>query len=125
MGRSYRVLLDTNMILTPFEMNIDITSELHRVLPGKIELITLSPVVEELKKKKRGVGIKLIKSLNLKVIPAIGNADEAIFGYAIKNPGVVVATNDDALKRKLREKGVPVVIVRGKQKLELEGYVGW
>ncbi len=125
MAKSYRVLLDTNMILTPFEMNIDLLAEIQRIIPGKLELITLEPVIRELKKKKGGVGLKLIDALKIDVIPSIGRADDAIYEFARKNKDVIVATNDDELKRRLRSAGVPVIIVRGKQKLDLIGYVGW
>ena len=35
----------------------------------------------------------------------------------------IVATNDRNLKQKLREKGVPVIYMRQKKRLELEGSV--
>ncbi len=124
MERSYRVLLDANIILAPTEIQIDLLGEIHRVLPGKVELITLEPVYRELKRRKRGIGIKILEALKVKVLPATGPADQAILDFANKTPGVVVATNDEDLKRKLRERSVPVIFVRGKQKLELEGYVG-
>ncbi len=125
MGKSYKILLDTNMILTPFEFSIDLLGEMQRVIPGKIELITLEPVIKELKRKKRGVGLKLVEKLKIEVLPADGRADDAIVKFAEKNKDVIVATNDDALKKRLRDLGVPVIIVRGKQKLDLIGYVGW
>ncbi|HIP74959.1 MAG TPA: nucleotide-binding protein, partial [Thermococcus paralvinellae] len=44
--------------------------------------------------------------------------------FAVKNPNVVVCTNDKLLKKKLRERGIPVVYLRQKKILELEGVLG-
>lgn len=39
----------------------------------------------------------------------------------MRNERVIVCTNDKGLKKRLREKGVPVVYLRSKKILELEG----
>ncbi|PJB20952.1 MAG: nucleotide-binding protein, partial [Euryarchaeota archaeon CG_4_9_14_3_um_filter_38_12] len=57
-----------------------------------------------------------------RTISANGNPDDSIIELAEKEKGVVV-TNDRILKKRLREKNIPVVYLRGKNHLEIEGRV--
>ncbi len=124
MEKYYRILLDTSILLTPFELGIDLASEISRNIPGKHKLITITPVARELERKKGSLGKKLLDALGVEVIEYKGkNADEAILEFATEEKEVVVATNDIDLRNKLRKRRIPVLFVRGKQKLMLEGYV--
>jgi hypothetical protein len=51
-----------------------------------------------------------------------GEGDDAILKMAREMNGAVV-TNDKELKRKLRKEKLPVIYLRGKNKLEMEGSV--
>ena len=45
--------------------------------------------------------------------------DDSVVNAAIKIDGIVF-TNDKELRKKLREKSIPVIFLRAKKKLELE-----
>lgn len=121
------VLLDTNALLLPHKHKVDIFSEVGRIIPEKIEIVTLSTVVEELKGIAKSasddgaaakVGLKLIEDKNVRIIPSSGPVDDAIVVVA-KQQEAVVCTNDKDLKRRLKAKGVRIISPRGKTHLEL------
>ncbi|MEM2878690.1 MAG: hypothetical protein QXG10_04015 [Candidatus Hadarchaeales archaeon] len=119
-----KIVADTSFLMVPGFFNIDVSEELGRVVEEKFELIVPSCVVEELKRisesgspRERAaarIGLKLVS--RAEVLNVRGNADDAILDIAAKN-GWAVATNDGELKRKLREKGVTVIFLRGMSRL--------
>lgn len=120
------VILDTNILMASEEFSFNIFSELNRLLDFQYKLITLKPVVEELKKisKNKGkkgvaakVGLKLLK--DVKIIDVNSkNADKVILKFAKENDALV-CTNDKELKNKLKEKGINIIYLRSKDHLEL------
>ncbi len=50
------------------------------------------------------------------------SVDDVILRVASENK-LPVATNDSELRKKLRERGIPVIYLREKSKLEVEGAV--
>ncbi len=122
MEKLYKILLDTNFILIHHKFNIDIISEIERVLPGKYELITLSSVVDELKKLKTigRFGLAFIEHNNIKVIDWPEKGDRGLLSYAEKH-GCILATNDRELRKKAREKSIPILFMRKKRILDCEG----
>ncbi len=46
--------------------------------------------------------------------------DKAIIEYALKNKSIV-ATNDKVLKEQLRKIKIPIIYLRSRKKLEIEG----
>ena len=116
------VILDTNTLLMVFQFRINLESELNRIL-GSYEIVVPSTVKKELKTlKERYAKIALSFSERYRTISANGNPDDSIIELAEKEKGVVV-TNDRILKKRLREKNIPVVYLRGKNHLEIEGRV--
>ena len=124
MEQSYEILLDTNFIMVPIEFKINIKEELERLVSKKFEIITLDCVIKELDKIKGGkIGKEMIEKLGVEIKETpYDYADEAILEY-VKKGNVIVCTNDIELKNKLKEKNVPIIFMRAKQKLALEGYV--
>ena len=126
-----RTVLDTSFLMIPGAFGVDVASELDRLLERRYELLVPSPVLAELKRlASQGtpserlaarVGIALAK--RAKVVRAQGKADEVILEIASKGD-CVVATTDAALKKELRRRGVPVVYLRQKSHLALDGRVG-
>ena len=122
-----RVLLDTNFFLLPCQFGVDVFGEIERVVESKYKLITISPVVRELRglARERGkegraarVGLELLKKKDIKVIDAKKqDADDAI--VKLSDEGVIVATLDKELRDRLRKKGRKTIYLRGKQKLVL------
>ena len=133
MRKTWLVLVDTNFLLIPGQFGVDIIGELNRILDVKFEIAVPNIVLDELnviERKAKGrdlMAVRMAKKLveRFKVIE-IGKfgekpTDVQIYEFAVKTPNVVVCTNDKLLKKKLRERGIPVVYLRQKKILELEG----
>lgn len=114
------VILDSNALLMVFQFRINLESELNRIL-GSYEIVVPSTVKKELKTlKDKHAKIALSFSERYRTISANGNPDDSILELAEKG---IVVTNDKILKKRLREKNIPVVFLRGKNHLEIEGRI--
>lgn len=117
------VLLDTNFLTLPQQFKIDIVEEIKYKIPNA-ELATIEPVVEELKKIPAGrVGLRMIERGLIKILPTnvdTKNTDGALLKCAMENKAVV-CTNDRELRKVLKKNNVPVMYLRGRKKLEMEG----
>ena len=123
MASSYRVILDTNFILAPFKLQIDIFTELERILKFKYEVFVTDGVISELKNIKnmnaRGA-LSLLE--DIEIIPTTEKyVDDALLNIPSKN--TIICTNDKILIKKLKKKGSPVIYIRQKKYLELNGYL--
>lgn len=132
---NFLVILDTNFLLVPGQFGVDVIGELHRILDVKFEIGIPDVVRQELEvieRKSRGrdlIAIRMAKS----IIERFGTikvgrygekpTDELILEFALKTPNVIVCTNDKGLKKKLRERGIPVVYLRQRKILVLEGMI--
>ncbi len=124
------MIADTSFLMIPGMFGVDVISELDRLLEQNYCLTVPKPVVEELKKLAAGgnpversaarLGIALAK--RGKVVEAKGHADEVILRMACEN--CVVGTTDAELRKRLRRVGFPVVYLRQKSHLALDGQVG-
>ncbi len=123
-----KVILDSNFLMIPWELKIDIFDELNRVILGKYEILIPTKVIEELEKllkkgslrERKAAVIGLNISKGLKRIDAKGDhTDEAILSIVDKN--TVVCTNDKVLRKRVIAKGGRTVFLRQKKRLELEG----
>ncbi|WP_297551214.1 PIN domain-containing protein [Thermococcus sp.] len=133
MGREWLVVPDTNFLLVPGQFGVDIISELNRILDVKFRIVIPNVVLDELdviERKTRGKDLlavrmakKLAERFETVEIGRFGEKpiDDQIYEFAVGNERVIVCTNDKGLKKRLREKGVPVVYLRSKKILELEG----
>ncbi|MBP1911445.1 PIN domain-containing protein [Thermococcus stetteri] len=131
--REWLVVPDTNFLLVPGQFGVDIIGELHRILDVKFRVVVPNVVLDELsliERKSRGrdlMAVRMAKKLAERFetvgIGRFGERpiDDQIFDFAVKNERVIVCTNDKGLKKRLREKGIPVVYLRSKKILELEG----
>jgi len=137
MGKNeWLVIPDTNFLLVPGQFGVDIISELNRVLDVKFRIAVPNVVLDELEvieRKSRGrdlLAVRMAKKLAERFerveIGRFGERpiDDQIFDFAVKNERVIVCTNDKGLKKRLRERGIPVVYLRSKKILELEGMLG-
>ncbi|MBU2565219.1 MAG: hypothetical protein KJ655_03065 [Candidatus Thermoplasmatota archaeon] len=116
------VILDSNVLLMVFQFRINIESELSRLL-GKYEIVIPTTVKNELKTlKDKHAKSALSFSERYRAISANGNTDDSILELAEKEKGIVV-TNDRILKKRLRAKNIPVVFLRAKTHLEMEGRI--
>lgn len=112
-----RILLDTNFLLVPYQFKLDVFEEMRDVFEGEYSYVVPSGVVGELRKLGKGrgregaaarFGLKLLGMREHEEVESCGNVDEWILGYAQKEK-LVVATNDRALREKLKRKRVKVV----------------
>ncbi len=118
----YKVVLDSNFLLLPFQFRIDIFVELDRLLDVRHEVYVTKGVVEELKKiKSKHARGALAIANKLRVIETEGSVDEALLKLASKN--IIIATNDKVLKEKIRKKGAPVIYLRQRKYLAIDGYI--
>jgi len=127
-----KIILDANFLFIPLQFKIDIFEELADLTNQRFEPILLSTALQELqtmatqgslpKRKQASFALNLAKKCHqIKVEKKVGEtSDDVILRIAIEwnSP---VATNDRELRRKLRAKNIPVIFLRGKSRLELEG----
>lgn len=135
MGNHYLVVFDTNFLLVPAQFGVDIIGELHRLLDVHFEMAVPDVVLEELdviERKSRGKDLlavrmakKLAERFNVVKIGRYGEkpTDELILEFAGNRKNVIVCTNDRGLRKKLRERGIPVVYLRQRKILLLEGMI--
>ena len=129
-----KVILDANAFFVPLRFKIDIFEELKKVLDVNFEPILLSPIRRELEKiaekgsdkmqKNVAYALKLAekcKSFEVDEKTA-GSPDDAIVQMA-KKWNCPVFTNDRELKKRLRDINVPVIYVRQKSRLEIDGRI--
>ncbi len=129
-----RVVLDSNFLFLPSQFHLDIFEELANLLNQRFEPILLSSTQKELQgltksnspKKGKQALLALKLAEKCRVIPVekslVETYDDVIVRVAAewKSP---VATNDRELRRRLRTLGLPVIFLRQKQRLMLEGAV--
>jgi len=128
-----KVILDSNFLFIPSQFKIDIFEELNRLLNQRFEPVLLSSTFQELRsmaekgapKRRKQASLALELSAEkcrlVNVEKEVGETnDDVILRIAIewKSP---VATNDLELRKKLRARDIPVIFLRGKNRLELEG----
>ncbi len=117
-----KILLDTNFLVAPFQMNVSIFREMDEKFPGN-ELYTLDDVLEEAKSiesgRYGGLVHKLVDSQDIEVLETKGEGivDDLIYDLSDE---FLVATNDRELKNKILDEGRPVIYIRGSSHLAAE-----
>jgi rRNA-processing protein FCF1 len=130
-----KVILDSNALFVPLQFKIDIFEELRTLLDRNFEPILLSPVKHELERladksspkmrKNASFALKLAekcKLVNINEEEGVTSPDEAII-KAAQNWSCPVFTNDRVLRKRLRDINVPVIYVRQKSRLEIDGRI--
>jgi len=122
-----KIILDTNFLTLPYQFKVDIFEEIDRIMEEKYELVTLSSVIEELKRISESgsndavaakIALELLQRKNVKIINTNEKkVDNAIVLIADKN--TIVATNDKILKKKLKDKNIKVLYLRSKKHIVL------
>ena len=128
-----QVVLDTNIIIFASEGNFNLSFEIERLIPQKHEIIFLSACMNEFDylinkqpkmKRHKKFASKLLETIQLVDYNPIDikTVDEKIIHYAKLNaPNCIVVTNDNHLKKLLREENIPVIFVKTYNHLELLG----
>ncbi|WP_292605387.1 PIN domain-containing protein, partial [Methanobrevibacter sp. UBA188] len=125
------VVIDTNFFMVPFQFNVDIITELEKILPS-YKLTTPSFVINELKglKKNNKGKIRLNANLALKLansskieIKDISLLENETVDDALLRVSEVLATNDIELKNRAKNKGITVAYLRQKRYIAVEGKI--
>lgn len=123
-----QIIIDTNFLLIPAQFGVDIFSEIERVCRFPHELAVMEGTILELEhlrdagsakeKREAKLALGLLKSYKPKSVSMEGmDVDFAILRLA--KSGVIVATQDGELKRKLSEKGIALLVLRKEKHLQL------
>jgi len=126
-----KVILDSNFLMIPFQFNLDIFQEIEYLLQKKVDFVVPSAVKNELTgiSSRGGEGapeasLALQLASRCRVVEVTLDQGETVDDAIVKASqklGAVVATTDIELKKRLRNINVPVVYLREKSKLEVEG----
>lgn len=133
--REICVLLDSNFLLVPILFRIDIFEEIPRIVERRVNFVLLRPVYEEVEqlakegrpklKKDMSSALELCKSrchiMDFRI--SSGETVDELLMRATGELGCPIATNDTALRRRLREKGTPVIYLRQKSHLKMDGWI--
>jgi rRNA-processing protein FCF1 len=129
-----KVILDSNALFVPLQFRIDIFEELKRLLNRNVDFVLLSPVKRELEMlaakdspKIRREAVYALRLAEKCKYVAVDDSeklptDDVIVKVA-KSWNSPVFTNDRQLKRRLRDISVPVIYVRQKSRLEIDGLI--
>jgi rRNA-processing protein FCF1 len=129
--KTIRVILDSNALFVPIQLKIDIFQELKTLLNRSFELVLLKPIQQELEELAREGSLQtrkkalyaLMLAEKCKIVDVEESAaspDDIIFQTASRWRSPVF-TNDSELRKKLRNINVPVIYVRQKSRLEIDG----
>jgi rRNA-processing protein FCF1 len=129
--KTIKVILDANALFVPIQLKIDIFQELKTLLNRSFEPVLLKPIQRELEKlagegspqtrKEASYALKLAEKCRIvDVEEDAGSPDDLIFQTASRWNSPVF-TNDSELRKKLRNINVPVIYVRQKSRLEIDG----
>jgi len=117
--------------MIPFQFNLDVFQEIEFLLQKKVDFIVPSAVKSELTglSTRGGEGaaeasLALQLASRCRVVEVTLETNETVDDAIVKASqklGAVVATNDIELKNRLKLLKVPVVYLRDKSKLEVDG----
>lgn len=121
------ILLDTNFWLMPFELGVDVLSQLERLsedapfeiglpqsIKAELDAMASSPAGRKRTRAARSA-LRAIEQLlasgKVKLLASSGPADGSLITLALQT-GAWVATNDRALRLRLKAKKIKVILLR-------------
>jgi len=117
--------------MIPYQFKVDIISELEKIVPDS-EFIIPSFIIRELegiKRRSKGkdriaasIALELARKKPFKVIDFPLGEYESVDDALIRLADVL-CTNDRELKKRARKKSVPVIYLRQKKYLAIDGYL--
>ena len=120
-----KVLLDANALMVPGQFGVDVFGELERL--GYRKFLVPRPVIRELvalagladsRRDRTAARIGLALAEGCEIMEASGEADDRLVDLALET-GSAVFTNDKELKKKLSTRGVTVIHLRQRRRLEI------
>jgi len=130
--KTLKIIIDSNALFIPLQFNIDIFEDLKRLLNRNFELILLSPIQQELQRianqgpprmrKNASYALKLAERCELfEISKEAGSSTDDLIAQVAHKHNYPVFTNDRLLRNRLRDINVPVIYVRQKSHLEIDG----
>ncbi len=126
-----KVILDTNFLLIPARFKVDIFSEIGKIVSFQYKLSIIDKTIDELNniidnksvkvrdREYAKIGLQLIKAKKVGMIKSDGKyVDDIIVDISDKD--TIVATSDKELKKRLKKKGIKMIVLKKKQYLVLE-----
>ena len=118
------VVLDTNALLMPFEIGLNIDLAVRNVL-GDVRMVVPEPLMGELGRSKNKFAKAAIKlAQKYEIVPTENMGDYAVLELAVRTEGVVL-TNDRELRSRLRTLKIPTMYLRSGTHLVLEEEKFW
>ncbi len=129
-----KVIFDSNFLFVPSQFQLDIFEELVNLLNQRFDPILLSPTQEELQKlakesspktrQQASLALKLAEKCRvIQVEKALKETHDDVIARVAEEWKCPVATNDRELRKRLRKLTVPVIFLRQRRHLMLEGAV--
>jgi rRNA-processing protein FCF1 len=129
-----KVILDSNFLFIPSQFHIDVFEGLMATLNQKFEPILLSPTHKELQRiaqkgppkmrQQASLALRLAEKCRIaEVEQGVRETPDDVITRVAAEWRCPVATNDRALRKKLRDKNVPVIYLRKRSRLEIEGSI--
>jgi rRNA-processing protein FCF1 len=122
-----KVVLDTNFLMVPEQVGVDIFEELRKTCDFQYELYTTSANIDELERiVKTGnlrdrtaakVALGLAKAKNLKIVPVERNISADDFLCRLSTEGYLIATADRGLQKRLKS----YIYLRQKKYIAIKG----
>ncbi len=105
------VVLDTNALLMPFEIKLNLSIEVGNLL-GDVKFVVPGPLVGELKHLNNKFSKPALALARMyEIIPTTKSGDDSVIEVA-QLLGAYVLTNDKELRRRARKLGIPVIYLR-------------
>ena len=134
LSRKVKVILDSNFLFVPSQFQLDVFEELSNLLNQRIDPVLLSLTKRELEeiarkgspKTRQQASLALKLAEKCRVVPVEKDLTETHDDVIVRVAAewkCPVATNDRELRKRLRKMGVPVIFLRQRRRLELEGAV--
>ncbi len=128
-----KIILDTNALFIPLGFKIDIFEETRRLLNRNTEFVLLSPVKHELEllaagdepklRRQASFALRLAEKCRFVAVEDCGEPTDDVIVRVAKNWDSPVFTNDRELRRRLRDISVPVIYLRQKTRLDIDGLI--
>jgi rRNA-processing protein FCF1 len=128
-----KVILDSNAFFVSLEFKLDIFEELKRLLNRNVEFVLLSPIKRELEilaagdspkiRRQAFFGLQLAEKCKFVAVEDKGETTDDVIVRVAKKWNAPVFTNDRGLKLRLRDISVPVIYLRQKTRLDIDGLI--
>jgi rRNA-processing protein FCF1 len=117
------IIFDSSALMIPFQLHVDFDRELKRLL-GSYTGVVLTPVIKELDtlsefgrgkiKLYAKAALDYIKQKRFKIVEAQGEADDAIFEFALKSNAITLTLDKELCKRLKIENRKAIGLGKGK-----------